>query len=125
MANAFKRTDRIAQVIQRQLAQVIQQEIKDPRLPGLITISDAQVSRDLSHAKIYFTVFNGNPTEAAAVLNTAASYLRSVLAKSMTLRTVPQLHFIHDASIEYGAKLSRLIDQVNSSEDDNSETDQP
>lgn len=122
MANAFKRTDRIAQVMQRQLAQVIQQEIKDPRLPGLITISAAQVSRDLSHAKIYFTVFNGNPVEAASILNAAASYLRSVLAKSMTLRTVPQLHFIHDTSVEYGARLSRLIDQVNPSEDDTSGT---
>lgn len=118
MPKAFKRTDRIAQVMQRTLAGLVQQEIKDPRLPGLITISAVQVSKDLGHAKVYFTVFNGNPTDAEHVLNSAASFLRSALAKTMTLRCVPQLHFIHDKSLEYGARLSRLIDQVNPEKDD-------
>lgn len=118
MPHDFKRTDRIAQLMQRQLAQLIQQEVKDPRLPGLITVSAADVSKDLAHAKIYFTVFNGDPVVAAHILNTAASYLRSLLAKSSTLRTVPQLHFIHDKSIEYGARLSRLIDEVNADSKD-------
>ena len=109
----FNRTDRIAQMIQRELALLIQKEVKDPRLPGLITVSAAKVSKDLSHAKIYFTVFNGNPAEAETVLNAAASYLRSALAKISTLRTVPKLHFVHDISIEYATKLGRLIDRVN------------
>lgn len=121
MPSGFKRTDRIAQLMQRKLATVIQQEIKDPRLPGLITISATEVSKDLSHAKVYFTVFNGNPSEVETILNTAAPYLRSILAKHLTSRTVPQLHFMHDKSIEYGARLSRLIDQVNPKEDENSE----
>ena len=108
----FKRTDRIAELIQRELALLIQSEIKDPRLPGLITLSAAKVSKDLRHAKIYFTVFNGNPAEAEAVLNAAASYLRSALAKTSSLRTVPQLNFVHDISIEYASKLGRLIDKV-------------
>jgi ribosome-binding factor A len=109
----FKRTDRIAQMIQRELALLIRNEVKDPRLPGLVTVSAAKVSKDLSHAKIYFTVFNGNPAEAETVLNAASSYLRSALAKTSTLRTVPKLHFVHDISIEYAAKLGRLIDKVN------------
>lgn len=114
----FKRTDRIAEMMQRKLAQLIQQEIKDPRLPGFITISDVTVTKDLGHAKVYFTVFNGDPEETTDILNTAASYLRSALARTVTLRTVPQLHFIHDKSIEYGTRLSRLIDQVNAKEDE-------
>lgn len=118
MSNNFKRTDRIAQAILRSLAQVIQLEITDPRLKGFITLSDATVSKDLSHAKIYFTVLNDDPALAAEVLNTAASYLRTHLAKTMKLRTVPQLRFIYDESIEYGKNLSRLIDQVNPKEDD-------
>ena len=114
----FKRTDRISEMIQRQLAQIIQQEVHDPRVPGFITISAVKVTRDLSHAKVYFTVFNGDPVAAEAVLTESASYLRSVLARTVTLRTVPQLHFIHDKSIEYGSRLSRLIDEVNDTDED-------
>jgi len=120
----FKRTDRVAEMMQRKLAQLIQQEIKDPRLPGFITISAVQVTRDLGHAKVYFTVFNGDPVETQSILNTASSYLRSALAKTITLRTVPQLHFIHDKSIEYGSRLSRLIDSVNPTSTDDSNDDE-
>lgn len=123
MPQDFKRTDRIAQLLQRRLALLIQTEIKDPRLQGLITVASAEVSRDLSHAKIYFTVFNGDPVVAQSILNTTASYLRSALAKELSLRTVPQLHFIYDKSIEYGARLSRLIDQVNQSSEDEDSKD--
>lgn len=118
MQNNFKRTDRVAEMMQRKLAQIIQQEIKDPRLPGFITISAVTVTRDLAHAKVYFTVFNGDPAETEALLNTASSYLRTALARTVTLRTVPQLHFIHDKSVEYGSRLSRLIDQLNPEKDD-------
>ena len=121
MSNNFKRTDRIAELMQRKLAQLIQQEIKDPRLPRLITISAVTVTRDLAHAKVYFTVFNDEPAETALILNKAASYLRSALAKTITLRTVPQLHFIYDESIAYGKRLSRLIDDVNDTEQDDSQ----
>lgn len=113
MANQFKRTDRIGEMIQRKLAQIIPQEIRDPRLKGFITISAVKVAADLSHSKIYFTVLNDEPKVAESILNSAASYLRTALARTITLRTVPQLHFIYDTSIEYGQKLSRLIDDVN------------
>lgn len=113
MSTDFKRTDRIAEMMQRKLAQIIQQEVKDPRLPKLITISAVTVTRDLGHAKIYFTVLNDEPGMADVILNASASYLRTALARTLTLRTVPQLHFIYDKSIEYGRHLSRLIDDVN------------
>ncbi|MBA2649420.1 MAG: 30S ribosome-binding factor RbfA [Legionella sp.] len=120
MSNNFKRTDRIAEMIQRKLAQIIPLEVRDPRLTGLVTISAVKVTADLSHAKVYFTVFNDDKVAALSVLNSSAGYLRSTLARSVTLRTVPQLHFIYDESIEYGQRLSRLIDKVNdeSSADD-------
>lgn len=116
MSNDFKRTDRVAEMMQRKLSQIIQQEIKDPRLPSLVTVAGVKVAKDLGHAKVYFTVFNGDPVETTNILNAAASYLRTALARTMTLRTVPQLHFIHDDSIEYGSRLSRLIDEVNPEE---------
>lgn len=122
MGQNFKRTDRIAEMIQRKLAQIIPQEVKDPRLNGFVTISAVKVAADLGHAKIYFTVLNADKKVAETILNAAASYLRSALARSITLRTVPQLHFIYDESIEYGQRLSRLIDDVNlPSTDDNEE----
>lgn len=111
--SSFKRTDRIAEMLQRKLAQIIPQEVKDPRLKGFITISAVKVAADLGHAKIYFTVFNDDRELAAAILNAASGYLRSALARSITLRTVPQLHFVYDESIEYGEQLSRLIDKAN------------
>mgnify|MGYP005995288793 CR=1 FL=1 len=117
----FKRVDRVAGLIQRKLAEIVQQEIKDPRLPGFVTVCAVKVSKDLSYAKVYFTVFNGDPAEAASVLNNAASYLRTVLAKSLTMRTVPQLNFVYDESLEYGHRLSRLIDEVNGSDAESEE----
>lgn len=124
MSNDFKRTDRIAEMMQRKLAQIIKQEVRDPRLPGFITISAVTVTRDLGHAKVYFTALNDEAGMAEVILNASASYLRSALARTLTLRTVPQLHFIHDKSIEYGRHLSRLIDEVNPPEqDDESKND--
>jgi ribosome-binding factor A len=123
MGQNFKRTDRIAEMIQRKLAQIIPQEVKDPRLNGFVTISAVKVAADLGHAKVYFTVLNADKKLAETILNAAASYLRSALARSITLRTVPQLHFIYDESIEYGQRLSRLIDDANAASlDDNEES---
>ncbi len=113
MGASFKRTDRIAEMIQRKLAQIIPQEVKDPRLKGFVTISVVKVAADLGHAKIYFTVLDEDKVLAATILNAAASYLRSALARTITLRTVPQLHFIYDESIEYARHLTKLIDEVN------------
>jgi ribosome-binding factor A len=117
----FKRTDRIAEMIQRKLAQIIPQEVRDPRLTGLVTISAVKVAADLGHAKVYYTVFKDDKVLAGTILNAAAGFLRSALARSITLRTVPQLHFIYDESIEYGEHLTRLIDKVNSSNPDDNE----
>ena len=117
MSASFKRTDRIAELMQRKLSALVQQEIKDPRLTGMITISGVQVTSDLSFAKVYFTVLNGDEGETKQILNQAAPYLRSLLAKTMTTRKVPALTFVYDSSIEYGKKLSKLIDDVNPNDD--------
>ncbi|WP_454781300.1 30S ribosome-binding factor RbfA [Legionella sp. WA2022007384] len=122
MGHNFKRTDRVAEMIQRKLAQIIPMEVKDPRLTGFVTISAVKVAADLGHAKVYFTVLNDDKETAATILNAAASYLRSALARSITLRTVPQLHFVYDESIEYGQRLSRLIDEVNPPVSDDNES---
>ena len=116
MAKEFSRTQRIGDQMQRELALLIQREIKDPRL-GLVTITAVDVSRDLSHAKIFITIMGQDDDQVAVkgnlrILNDAAGFLRMQLGKSMKLRTVPQLHFNYDASIRRGVELSSLIERA-------------
>jgi ribosome-binding factor A len=111
--SAFKRTDRVAEMIQRKLAQIIPMEVKDPRLKGFITLSAVKVTADLGHAKVYFTTMDEDKNLVASILNAASGYLRTALSRSITLRTIPQLHFVYDESIEYAERLNRLIDEVN------------
>jgi ribosome-binding factor A len=108
----YGRSDRVGAAMQRELSQLVRDDIKDPRL-GMVTIQEVRVSRDLSHAKVYFTVMDKDSAKASAeVLNKAAGYLRRRLGDIMTLRQVPQLHFVYDTSIEEGMRLESLIDKA-------------
>ena len=115
MAKDYSRTQRIGDQMQRELAMLIQREIKDPRL-GLVTITAVDVSRDLSHAKVFITVMGKDDPEQIKlnleILGEAAGYLRMLLGKLMKVRTIPQLHFQYDASIRRGAELSALIERA-------------
>jgi len=126
MPKDYSRTRRVGEQIQREMAQLVQQEIKDPRL-GLVTISAVKLSRDMSHANIFFTVFDQEHSveESLKVLEGAAGFLRHELAQRMKLRIVPHIHFKYDESIAYGNELSALINKAvdmenpdNRSEDD-------
>lgn len=121
MTSQFKRTDRIAELIQRKLSYIIKKEIKDPRLPQLITISAVKVSSDLSHAKVYFTALNSDIKLVVQILNASAGYLRTALGRSLTTRSIPQLHFVYDESLEYARHLTKLIDDANAVKPDESE----
>lgn len=113
MPKDFPRGRRIADQIQRELSDIIRLEIKDPRV-DMVTITDVEVTQDNAHAKIFFTVL-GEPVQqevAAKALEHAAGFLRSTLARRIKLRTVPQLHFHYDVSVERGMRLSRLIDEA-------------
>ncbi len=112
MSKEYSRSLRVAEQIQRELARLIQTEVKDPRL-GMVSISEVRVSNDLAHAKVYMTVI-GSDAEGAAesvgILNRTAPYLRHTLGRRLLLRIIPQLHFIYDETLEAGARLSALID---------------
>lgn len=113
MPKDYSRGRRIADQIQRELSEIIRMELKDPRV-GLITITDVEVTQDNEHAKVFFTAL-GEPVQQEAAeraLNHAAGFLRSSLAKVMKLRTVPQLRFNYDVSVERGVRLSNLIDEA-------------
>lgn len=121
MKTPSKRTQRVAELIQRRLAELIQQELKDPRLPAWVTISAVDVSADFSYAKVYFTALQARPEDVLKVLNTASSFLRAQLAKVLTLRIVPQLQFVHDESLEQGRHLQAIIDRANLDTENNQE----
>ncbi len=113
MPKDFPRARRIADQIQRELSDIIRLEIKDPRV-ALVTITDVEVTQDNSHAKVFFTAL-GEPVQqeaAGRALSHAAGFLRSELAKRLQLRTVPQLRFDYDISVERGVRLSKLIDEA-------------
>lgn len=113
MPKDFPRGRRIADQIQRELSEIIRLELKDPRI-DLVTITDVEVTQDNAHAKVFFTAL-GEPVQqeaATRALEHAAGFLRSTLAKRIKLRTVPQLHFHYDVSVERGMRLSRLIDDA-------------
>ena len=114
MPKDYPRSRRIAEQIQRELSEVIRLELKDPRVTGLITITDVEVTRDQAHAKVFFTILGDadKVDETTEGLKRAAGFLRSELAHRLLLRTVPQLEFKYDTSVERGVTLSRLIDQA-------------
>lgn len=106
---------RVADQIQRDLAEIIAMELKDPRV-GMITLTEVQLTPDYAHAKIWFTTLVDDPAQirnTLAGLHKAAGFLRNQLGKRLSIHTLPELHFIHDNSTSRGMALSRLIDEAN------------
>ncbi|MCW8194996.1 30S ribosome-binding factor RbfA [Proteobacteria bacterium 005FR1] len=115
MPKEFSRQIRVADQIQRSLAQMIQSEINDPRL-GLVNINEVDVSRDYANARVYVT-FVGDETQtdveqSIAILNKASGFLRSLLAKSLNSRSTPRLRFVYDKTSVEGQRLNHLINQA-------------
>lgn len=108
----FKRTDRIGDHLQRELATLIRTEVKDPRL-GMVTIQEVRVSRDLSWADVYFTLLGVKETaeslESQDILNNAAGFLRTCIAKDLNTRTTPRLRFHYDHLPEEASRMEMLI----------------
>ena len=113
MPREFSRASRIADQIQRDLSGLIRQEVKDPRV-GLVTITAVEVTRDLSHAKVYVSSLAEVAVieQSVEALQHAAGFLRSQLGRRLKVRSVPQLQFLYDASVERGVRLSHLIDEA-------------
>ena len=138
MADMSPRVQRVADQIQRELATLIQMEVNDPRV-GMVSVTGVEVSRDIAHAKVFVTVLNtltddsqinestlSEPgdldkleiKENIEALNKAAGFLRSLLAKRLSTRSVPKLRFYYDGSIARGQQLSSLIDSALAADQD-------
>ncbi|QEY26201.1 30S ribosome-binding factor RbfA [Neisseria zalophi] len=108
----YARQDRVKEQIMRELAELVRTGLKDPRA-GFITINEVDVTRDYSHATVYYTVLDDNTREITEeALENAKGYLRTELSKRIKLFKTPELHFKYDESLERGMSISHLIDQV-------------
>ena len=109
----YSRSERVADFIKREVAILIQQSMRDPRV-GSVNVNAVAVSRDMSHAKIYVTFVGVDDVkqanDAVEVLNRAAGYLRTELAAKNSMRSTPKLRFLYDVSVSTGAYMSKLIE---------------
>jgi ribosome-binding factor A len=110
MAKEFSRSHRVAEQMRRELADLLQFEVKDPRI-GMVTITEVEVTGDMAHAKIFYSTAKASDAVQMG-LEKSSGFLRTQLAKRMLLRTVPQLHFVYDASIDNGMKMTQLINEA-------------
>lgn len=115
MAREFSRTQRVAQEMQKEIAIILQREVKDPRV-GMATVSGVEVSRDLAYAKVFVTFLNDNEPEkvnaGVKALQDASGFIRMLLGKAMRLRIVPELTFAYDSSLVEGMRMSNLVTNV-------------
>ena len=113
MARSGPRASRLAEQIQRDLAEIVRLELKDRRV-GMITLTGVELSADQTHAKVFFTSLGdaGARQHTQVALDHASGFLRSQLSHRMSMYTTPELRFVYDESVERGDRLSRLIDSV-------------
>lgn len=112
MPREFSRTRRVADQIQRELAELLLREVSDPRLQG-VTVSGVEVSKDLAHARVFVHPSrDADAEDIVTALNHAASYLRRGLAGRLKLRVLPRLRFIHDPSLDTGERLDALLHEL-------------
>jgi len=108
------RIERVNNLIRREISELIQRELRDPRLDTFVAVTEVTTSPDLKYAKVVVSCISGKQEEeeTLGVLNAAAGFLRTELAKNLRLRRIPELSFHWDDSIEHGDRILRLIDQV-------------
>lgn len=113
MDRSFHRSMRVAQELQKNISMIIQFSLKDPRIITMITVSQVHVSKDLSHAQVFLSIFDTkqkyNIEEILNILNKSTSYIRKLLCKKMRLRIIPNIVFYYDDTLLKGNKISLLL----------------
>jgi ribosome-binding factor A len=108
------RITRISEEVKKEISNIIQNEIKDPRLPNLVSIIACNVTKDLSHAKVFISVLGSEEEKKNAImaLKSAAGFIRRELGHRVKLRATPEIHFELDTSIEHGMYINKLLDEA-------------
>ena len=113
----FQRSDRVAEQVRRDLADLIRRDLKDPRV-GMISLTAVELTPDYAHAKVFYATLNSEHLEEIERgLKRASGFLRRELGRRIHIHTLPELHFVYDNSIERGTSMSQLIDQANALSD--------
>ena len=110
----MERTDRIAEEIRKVISEMIQNELKDPRVQGLISVTKINLTKDLKFCKIYISVLGADKEEVLAGIKSGAGYMRKELGQRVQIRILPELQFVIDNSMEYGAHIDQVIKGLNS-----------
>ena len=115
------RQGRINDEFQKEIAMILR-EVKDPRVSkAFISVTGAEVTPDLKFAKIYYSAYNADKKEVKAGLRAASGFIRGQIAKRMNLRITPEITFVEDSSIEYGAKISKILEGITYSDEQSNE----
>ena len=113
----YKRADRVGDLIKEEISRIIQQELKDPGI-GFVTITGAELSDDLKHAKIFYSVLGDEEAkkESSSALRRACGFVQREMGRRLRLKYTPEIYFLFDPSVEYGARIERLIEKMHQSE---------
>ncbi len=113
MAND-RRTDRVSAAIHEEVARFINESARDPRISGMVTVTGAEVTRDLKHAKVYVSVYGdeSNVDQTLEGLASLATHLRAVVGRNLKLRSAPEIEFVLDESIAKASRIDALLEQV-------------
>ena len=112
-----RRTERLGNLLRQEISELLQRQVKDPRLGNFITVTEVSISADLRHAKVFVSCLGSEEVKRDALkgLAAASGFMRNQMAKHLRLRRIPELSFHWDDSIERGAHILQLIDEVSSS----------
>jgi len=116
-----RRTERISSLIKKEISDLLLEQVNDPRLSGFISVTEVWTSNDLTNAKIYISTLGGEASKGEILegFNAASGFLRRELGSRLRLRQIPHLSFHFDDSIEKGARILGLIEQVTSDDAEN------
>ena len=114
---SYQRIDRISEEVRREVDRIIREELSDPRISGTFSITRADVTRDLRHAKIYVSVLEDDRRDGLmAALKSASGYIRRALGKGILIRYSPELSFVSDQNIAYGVHIAQVLSEAQKNE---------
>ena len=125
--HTFKRSVRVSEQMKHEIADILIRKIKDPRI-GFVTVTDVDLSDDLKNAKVFVSIYGGDREAALKGLKSASAFIRSELGRRMTMRCVPEILFRFDGTVEHGAHIMELLNEINKKQDqdtDESEEKEP
>lgn len=110
--HTFKRSARVSEQMKHEIADILIRKIKDPRI-GFVTVTDVDLSDDLKNAKVFVSIYGGDREAALKGLKSASAFVRSELGRRMTMRCVPEILFRFDNTVEHGAHIMELLNEIN------------